>query len=55
MSQEAASIDEAVSFLRCWSDAGPWVLSAIVPEGEGIATKTFDTRRVVELTTWIGR
>ena len=55
MSQEEASIDEAVSFLRRCSDAGPWVLSAIVPEGDGIATETFDARRIVELKTWIGR
>ena len=33
-----------VAFLRKWSPVGPWVLTAIIPEGGKTFTMTFDEK-----------
>jgi hypothetical protein len=43
----------AVEFLRCWELEGPWVLTAIVPDGP-TATVTFDPGEEPEMRSWIG-
>lgn len=42
--------DEAINFLRKWRKGGPWVLTAIAPEG-GIITQTFHDEKIME--AWI--
>jgi hypothetical protein len=42
----------AVEFLRCWELEGPWVLTAIVPDGP-TATVTFHPGEEPEMRSWI--
>ncbi len=45
----------AVEFLQHWATEGPWVLTAISPDGPGIETDTFDAHSVKKLAGWIER
>lgn len=43
--------DLAIEFLQKWDSKGPWVLTAIAPEGGQIATRTFINPR--EMRDWV--
>lgn len=42
MTTPKADLEAALNFLKRWKPAGPWVLTAIRVDKEGIETKTFD-------------
>lgn len=44
---------EAVQFLQAWSEAGPWVLTSIVPDGGRIQTTTFKAGEQSKMADWI--
>lgn len=46
-------MSDALNFLQKWTPGGPWVLTAISPEGRGIETRTF--RDPAECDAWIGK
>src|SRR5262249_29045069 len=43
----------AVAFLQQWEPQGPWVLTAIVPDGKQIETRTFSPNDLLAPTRWI--
>lgn len=44
---------EAVQFLQAWAENGPWVLTAIAPDGGKITTTTFEAGKQSEMRDWI--
>ena len=48
-----SNITEAVSFLKSWRKAGPWVLTAIAPDRKYIDTRTFKASETKDLRAWI--
>lgn len=48
-----SNITEAISFLKDWRKAGPWVLTAILPDRKGIETQTFKASETKQLRAWI--
>jgi Mesyanzhinovviridae DNA primase len=53
--QIAPKTDLAIDFLRLLRPAGPWVLTAIVPNRGGIETRTFEKSELKEMGSWIDR
>jgi len=44
-----------IEFLKAFHPAGPWVLTAITPDGKKIETKTFGPKSVASAEKWIGK
>lgn len=47
------STSDAVQFLQGWCEGGPWVLTAISPDGGGIDTITFKSSELPKMRDWI--
>jgi hypothetical protein len=44
----------SIAFLKAFHPAGPWVLTAIPPDGKKIETKTYGPKSVTSAKKWIG-
>jgi hypothetical protein len=44
---------ESIEFLQKWSPDGPWVLTAIIPDGGRTTTVTFSKDKVEDVRAWI--
>lgn len=47
------STSDAIQFLQGWCEGGPWVLTAISPDGGGIDTITFKSSELPKMRDWI--
>lgn len=44
---------DAVQFLQAWAEKGPWVLTAIIPDGGRTTTATFEAGQQAAMRDWI--